>query len=869
ARDKIYAFPQYFEPLRDSLAMFVGELFADNIYNESPIMRGCYFTSGTQEGRPIDRIMNSMAEAFGIQPRMQMSQQPQHVEAKSYFLGQLFTKVIFPDRYVAGRSASRIKRKRLVGHGIGAGLITVAGGMVALPIVSFNENRDLLSDTKDAVAKVNEHYATKEETGDIRPIHIKNIEPLREVERTLAEYEEEGPPLLHRMGMYQGEALYPPVRDLYFTAVREELLVPIRDAEIRELIKFERQYRGLTEPAPDDEHRAMKDRLRMYLLITAPVEGRPKEEPGLTEQEQAWLTERVAELWERPLEIAGDVASTSEMREVASAYIAILAAEPDRLFERDDKLVANVRRILMRTDRTQALLAQILEEVEAPDIDLKLATDTKGALKNDNRVVKGAYTRTAWEDHLRDRLYAPLGDMLGDEWVLGISEEEMKEDREQQLAQLRSIYFEQYIQEWKQFIQAIYVEPPGNYAEVLKTLEDLTRSPGSYKRLCQYVAYHTNLPPPEPEATDEAAAGVLDAVGKEATKSLAKQGKAGRIAAQQAARRGGGKGSGAKGGSLLKDEYDVAAAFEGLVAFGYAEAPPAQEGVPPLPAPGVPIDDYQEELRTLRTAVKGKIDNDTEEDAKALTKAVKSAGDVTDGLLNDTDTKGWSPVLDKWLRPPIAGLERVTRGDEAGNLNKAWCEEIVRPWDKLKKRYPFNEKGKEVTLADFEQFFKPEAGQVWSFYFNVLSGRVPRKHNGFEISKRGNKVSNTINPKVAAFLERAQDVTTVMFPGGSDAVGFEFDVQVQGARKDDGQIRRTLFFVDGQTIDYKNGPLEWIPMGWPGEDPKEAYIKASGFDTTGEVGPFQGDWALFRLLEQGTNTGDANRDTFKFEWDLR
>jgi len=35
-------------------------------------MRGCYFTSGTQEGRPIDRIMNSMAEAFGIQPRMQM-----------------------------------------------------------------------------------------------------------------------------------------------------------------------------------------------------------------------------------------------------------------------------------------------------------------------------------------------------------------------------------------------------------------------------------------------------------------------------------------------------------------------------------------------------------------------------------------------------------------------------------------------------------------------------------------------------------------------------------------------------------------------------------------------------------------------------
>lgn len=869
SRDKIYAFPQYFEPLQNNLAMFVGELFAENIYNESPIMRGCYFTSGTQEGRPIDRIMNSMAEAFGVQPHMQMHAQPQHVEAKSYFLGQLFTKVIFPDRYVAGRSAGRIRRKKLIGHGVGAGLITAAGGMVALPIASFNNNQELLGETKDAVAKVNEHYANKEETGDIRPIHIKNIEPLREVERKLYEYEEEGPPLLHRMGMYQGESLYPPVRDLYFTAVREELLVPIRDAEIRELKRFKLQYQGLNEPAPDEEHRAMKDRLRMYLLITAPPDGRPESEPGLTEDEQAWLTERVATLWERPLEIAGDVASKAEMREVASAYIAILASEPERLFERDEGLVKDVRRILMRTDRTQALLAQILEEVDAPDIDLKLATDTRGALKNDGKKVRGAYTRAAWEDYLRDRLYQPLGDMLGDEWVLGITEEEMKEDRDKQLAALRSMYFEQYIQEWKQFIQAIYVDPPGNYAEALKTLEDLTRDPGSYKRLCQYVSFHTNLPPPEPEISDETASGVLDAVEGEATKALQKKGKAGRIAAEQARRRKAAKDKATRGGSLLKDEYDVAAAFDGLAKFGFAEAPPAPEGAPPLPAPGVPIDDYQEELRKLRTAVKSKIDNDTEEDAKALAKAVKSASDVTDGLLNDTDTQGWTPVLGNWLRPPVRALERVTRGDQAQNLTKAWCDEIVRPWDKLSKRYPFNEKGKEITLADFAAYYQPDSGQVWTFYSNVLATRVPRRHNGYEIVKRGTKVSNTLNPRVASFLNRAQDVREAMFPAGSDGVSFDFDLQVQGARKDEGGIRRTIFFVDGQTIDYKNGPLEWIPMGWPGEDPKEAYITAQGFDTTGEVGPFQGDWALFRLLERGTDTGSANADTFKFEWDLR
>src|SRR5690606_23851904 len=238
----------------------------------------------------------------------------------------------------------------------------------------------------------------------------------------------------------------------------------------------------------------------------------------------AWLTERVATLWEKPLEIAGDVASKTEMRGVARAYVAILATEPERLFERDDALVASTRKILMRTDRTQALLNQILDTVDSPDLDLKTLTDTREAMSNDNRKVRGAYTRTAWDDYLRDTLYEPLGDMLGDEWVLGITEEEMKKDRDKQLAELRSAYFEQYIQEWKQFINAINVTQPGNYNEALTVLEDLTRGePASFKRLCQNLAVHTTLPPPEPEATEEATSGVLDVVEGEATKQLQKK----------------------------------------------------------------------------------------------------------------------------------------------------------------------------------------------------------------------------------------------------------------------------------------------------------------------------------------------------------
>jgi len=867
-RDKIYAFPQYFEPLRDTLAMFTGELFAENIYNESPIMRGCYFTSGTQEGRPIDRIMNSMAEAFGIQPRMQMSYQPQQVEAKSYFLGQLFTKVIFPDKYLASRSASRIRRQKLAGHGAGVGLIAVAGGVAVLPVNSFGDNRELLEETEHAVEKVNEHYVQKKETESVDPIRIENIEPLRQVERKLADYEEDGPPFFSRMGMYQGATIYPPVRDLYFTAVREELLVPIRDMEIRELKRFKHEYSALSEPAPGEEHADNKDRLRMYLLITTPAEGRPENEPGLaSEDEQAWLTERIATLWEKPLEIAGDVAEKGEMREVARAYVAILAADPGRLFERDEALVKDVRKILMRTDRTQALLDQILGEIDAPELDLKSLTNTRGALKNDNRKVRGAFTRPAWDDVLRERFYTPLGDLMGDEWVLGISEEDLKEDREQQLEQLRSMYFDQYIQEWRQFVNAIYVEQPDTYANALSTLEDLTRGdPASFARLCQNLTYHTNLPEPEPEATDEAAEGLMDAAGKEAGKALQKKGKAGRLGAEALRRKNAQKKSQAEV-SLLKTESSVAAAFEGLASFGYAAPPPAPEGGVPPPAPEAPIDAYLEALREVRVAVKSQIQNDTDEDKKALKDAVKSTGDTVDSLINDTDTKGWSPTLDKWLRPTVRGLERIVEGDVVGGLTNAWCDEVVRPWSKLAQRYPFSPKGKEMPLSDFAEFFDPETGKVWTFYQTTLETRVPRRHEGYTIETKGARVTTAVNPAVAKFLDRAQDVTTVMFPAGSDGVTFAFDVQVQGARKAP-DVKRTLLVVDGQEVDYQNGPQLWMPLTWPGEEP-QSRISTRGFSTKGDVGPFEGPWGFFRLLEAGTSTGDASKDTFKFEWDIR
>ncbi|MBS0554330.1 MAG: type VI secretion system membrane subunit TssM, partial [Proteobacteria bacterium] len=58
---QIFAFPQQLGTLRPMLNAFLERVFAASRYEEAPLIRGVYFTSGTQEGSPIDRVIGALA----------------------------------------------------------------------------------------------------------------------------------------------------------------------------------------------------------------------------------------------------------------------------------------------------------------------------------------------------------------------------------------------------------------------------------------------------------------------------------------------------------------------------------------------------------------------------------------------------------------------------------------------------------------------------------------------------------------------------------------------------------------------------------------------------------------------------------------
>ena len=97
-RAAIYRFPQQFHAIGPLVGEILAQAFGTQV-NQRPLqLRGVYFTSGTQEGKPIDRVLATMARTFGL-PRDAAA--PTSGTGKGYFIARLLREVVFPEQGLA------------------------------------------------------------------------------------------------------------------------------------------------------------------------------------------------------------------------------------------------------------------------------------------------------------------------------------------------------------------------------------------------------------------------------------------------------------------------------------------------------------------------------------------------------------------------------------------------------------------------------------------------------------------------------------------------------------------------------------------------------------------------------------------------
>ncbi|MEZ4340974.1 MAG: type VI secretion system membrane subunit TssM, partial [Sandaracinaceae bacterium] len=221
ARARIFAFPEEMASVREPLAQLVARLFAENIYAETPRLRGVYFTSGTQEGRSIDRVMHALADAMGMPHAAPAAAAP---TPKSYFLRDLFTKVVFADVGLARWSEGEVRRQGRQQLVAAAAVLTLALGVAGLPLVAWRANASYLDET---AAVVDEAGHVSDGDGPADPAQLASLGARA---RELRRFEEEGPPLSMRMGLYP-EEVHPAFERLYLDTLRRAVVAPILDAD--------------------------------------------------------------------------------------------------------------------------------------------------------------------------------------------------------------------------------------------------------------------------------------------------------------------------------------------------------------------------------------------------------------------------------------------------------------------------------------------------------------------------------------------------------------------------------------------------------------------------------------------------------------
>lgn len=115
----IYSFSEQFASLKLTLDTIIENLSEQDDHLTTGIIRGVYFTSGTQNGAPIDRIIAKVSQTFGLKNNAQVLW---NNDQRSYFIKELLQQVIFPESDQFGvfgglPKAEALNKTRNIGYG--------------------------------------------------------------------------------------------------------------------------------------------------------------------------------------------------------------------------------------------------------------------------------------------------------------------------------------------------------------------------------------------------------------------------------------------------------------------------------------------------------------------------------------------------------------------------------------------------------------------------------------------------------------------------------------------------------------------------------------------------------------------------------
>ena len=152
-RVQLFGFAAQMARLKPQIHNFLNQIFEPTRYHVNASLRGFYFTSGTQQGTPIDQLIGSLARTFGAE---EVSAGAYHGAGKSFFLTNLIVKVIIGEADWVSTDRGAVRRALLIKTAALSLIGLCAIGLSLAWLTSYNRNSGLIGQA----VQVDGDYAT-------------------------------------------------------------------------------------------------------------------------------------------------------------------------------------------------------------------------------------------------------------------------------------------------------------------------------------------------------------------------------------------------------------------------------------------------------------------------------------------------------------------------------------------------------------------------------------------------------------------------------------------------------------------------------------------------------------------------------------
>jgi type VI secretion system protein ImpL len=803
-------FPRQMTSLKEAVRQLLAGTFQAHVLEKKNFLRGVYFTSGTQEGTPIDRVISTLSATFGLD---RSALPPAAARPRSYFLTRLLQGVIFDEVDVVAPVRWRDRHRAWIVPGVYSGTAVVALLALATWAVSYAKNQEDLQTTSEATLAAAEHkHALADPRASLNDI-IPALDALRELPGN--RYGDAPVPTdwFKRIGpnLYQGERLAQAATKAYQDAL-EKAFIP------RVVAYLEEDIGRLQGPA-NENVRALYDALKLYLTLAEPnrFAGAGHQESALAScfpnPVTAWAK---ADLHSSPLR-----AEPSPQHLVPHLKAALQAIQEGRVAAvyTDPSLVELARDSLAQTSPAQRIYAQLKSAVLAKHGEVWRLT--AHVPDNDLRYFKGPGARTGIPELFTPEGYVTIFlkesmdtvDCVTMEvaWVMGAGVSGVSGERLSE--QVVNLYFNDYVRHWENLLRELDIRVFVGLADAVNAMDALAAIDSPMKRVLAAVADQTRLRVSGPFAIAQENSGESETTGGEESAA-----------------------------PLAPPDNAVTRRFQPLHEL-------LQSGDETAP----PIDRALDLLKTLHVHLVDILD--------ALEEGRQLPGErVIQRVRLEADRQ--PDPFGRWLRTIADQSAQVISSPAAEYIAEVWSSSVGRKCrDALAGRYPLDPGSRDdATLRDFAEMFAA-GGLIETFFNEHLAPFVDKSAESW----KWRPADGVVLEMPASVLQHFQDADAIrnaFFATGGTDVAVPFYVKplyLRGAR----MVR---IQIGDQQLQYRSGPPKGMRIEWPKRNDPVAAMIMEGFAGPAAQLRYDGPWSLFRLLDQArvepTTSGERFDVTF-------